>query len=488
VNFVEPILRQARLQPAAPAVIERERTTTYAELVDRILRTAGHLASLGIRPGDFLGLSLKDDSDHIVILLAVSRVGAIPIEIDWRSRPTERARVVNAFNPKVVIAAPGIEIGGSCPIIVLDQAWNAAVACAQHAIDLPMDWHAPAAILGSSGTTGLPNFTMATHLQLYLHAAAYLEMVPPTRRHRYLQTFPLYFSSGRKACLAYLMRGDTVILYPSLFSATEFMEAIRRLDVTIAFVAPSVVRQLLQTNAGPAPLFPEMDFLMSVGAPLFPEEKCAAIRELTPRFHEFYGATAIGPISILRPSDISERPTSVGRPLALIDVEVVDEDECPLGPDAPGRLRCRGPGLTSPVTGAGHSSAEDFRDGWHYPGELASIDPLGYIRLQGRTSEVIYRGGAKVFPAEVEAVLQAHDAVAESAVVAIRSPENEKEQVLVAYVTCRRELTQGELVAHCRTHLTAFKVPREINVVSALPKNSSGKLDKRALRLLAETR
>jgi acyl-coenzyme A synthetase/AMP-(fatty) acid ligase len=459
---------------------------TYAELADRVLRAAGYLAELGIKQGDSVGLCLKDDCEHLVVLLAIARLGGIAIEFDWRSRPTERTRVVNELVPKLVIAASGIDIGGSCSNIALDDDWNTALARAQHAVDLPLDWHAPAALLGSSGTTGIPKFTMATHLHLFLQAAAYLEMVPAIRRHRYLQAFPLYFSSGRKACVAFLMRGDTVILYPSLFSAAEFVEAVGRFDVTAGLIAPSLVRQLLQMTGHRTPLFPNIEFLSSVGAPLFPEEKGEALRQLTPEFHELYGATAIGPVSLLRPGDMAERPTSVGRPLALVDFEVVDEDERPIGPSASGRLRCRGPALTSPIIGVGHSPAEDFRNGWYYPGELASIDPLGYLYLKGRTLEVVYRGGAKIFPAEVEAALQSHDAVIESAVLAIRSSGNANEQVLVAYVTCGRGVTAGELMAHCRTHLSAFKVPRQINIVLALPKNSSGKIDKVALRLLAE--
>ena len=476
------------MRPAAPALIDEERTVTYAELAERVLRTAGYLAALGLKQGDFVGLSLKDDSEHLIVLIAVARIGAISIEIDWRTPLTERARVVSIFAPKLVIAAPGINFGESCPSVVLDSEWDAVVAQAPHAKDLPLDWNAPAAVLGSSGTTGLPKFTIATHLQLYLHAAAYLEMVPAARLHRYLQTFPLYFSAGRKACLAFLMRGDTVVLHPALFDARELIEAVSGLKVTVGFIAPSLVRQLLQMAGSRESLFPDMDFLMSVGAPLFAEEKSDALRRLTPNFYEFYGATAIGPISILRPSDMAERSTSVGRPLTLIDVEVVDEDDQLVGAYTVGRLRCRGPGLASPVIGLGHEPAQDFRNGWHYPGELASIDSQGYIYLKGRTSEVVFRGGAKIFPEEVEAILKMHDAVTESAAVAVQSSEDEHEQMMVAYVTCRRKVTAGELIAHCRTHLAGFKVPREIKIVSTLPKNSSGKIDKLTLKSLAEGR
>jgi acyl-coenzyme A synthetase/AMP-(fatty) acid ligase len=174
---------------------------------------------------------------------------------------------------------------------------------------------------------------------------------------------------------------------------------------------------------------------------------------------------------------MAERAASAGRAFPFADLEVADEDGQPVGPHTPGRLRCRGPGVASPV-GAGHGP-DDFRDGWYYPGEIAAMDERGYIFLQGRTAEVIFRGGAKIFPAEVEGVLQRYEGVHEAAVVGRATSTNESE--LIAFVATTRPVTAGELMAHCRTHLSAYKVPREIHILPELPRNTSGKLDKRAL-------
>jgi len=480
MNLTDPILRHGRMQPNAAALVDGDRTISYATLADLVLRTAGHLAALGVKRGDQVGICLKDDWQHVVALLAVLRLGATAVQMDWRSRPAEKARIAGAFALRSIIALPESGIDAPCPSVALDDAWHRAVAAADAFTGATEDRDLPAAVLASSGTTGLPKFTLATHVQLYLHAVAYLEIVPPTRRHRFLLTLPHYFSAGRLVALAHLMRGDTLVLHPSLFTAVEYARAVNRHHVTAGFIVPSVVRQLFAIAEPDKPLFPDLDVLVCGGAPLFPDEKRDALRKLAPKFHEMYGAAAIGPMSSLRPQDLIDHPTSVGRPFLLVDVEVVDEEDKPLGPGVPGRLRCRGLGLTTPVAGSGGgASVKDFRDGWHYPGEVAAIDELGYIHLQGRSSEVIFRGGAKIFPAEVEAVLQAHDAVAEAAVVGREGPD--RQQNVVAYVVARRPLPPGELIAHCRTRLTAFKVPQEIRVVPALPRNSSGKLDKRAL-------
>lgn len=465
------------MQPAAVALVDPDRTITYGELAQLVCSTAAHLASLGVRRGDQVGLCLKDDWRHAVALLAVARLGAAFVQIDWRSRPAEKARIADACDFRLVLTLPGADIGANCPSVALDSGWDRRVAAADSSRSVPDGGHDAFAILASSGTTGLPKFTVATHLQYYFRLANYREAMPSGKRRRYLSTLSMSFSAGRVAFLSHLLYGDTLIFYPAMFSAAEFVEAVSRHEASVAYVVPSALRQLLAIAETDKPLLPGLDVLLTAGAPLFPDEKREIFRKLTPNFHEIYGATAIGPMSLLRPQDMLERPESVGRPFPLVDIEVVDDNDRPVAAGETGRLRCRGPALTSPVQG--HAAAGDFRDGWHYPGELAALDKSGYLHLHGRTSEVVFRGGAKIFPTEIEAVLQAHHSVAEAAVIARASTGNEQE--LVAYVVAGAPVAAGQLLAHCRRRLTPYKVPREIHIVSELPRNASGKLDKRAL-------
>jgi acyl-CoA synthetase (AMP-forming)/AMP-acid ligase II len=479
MNLTAAIFRYARMQPKVAALIEGGRTITYGELAESTLHAAAHLAKVGVVRGDQIGVCLKDDSQHVIALLAIAYLGATAVQIDSRSRPTERSRILEAFPVRLVIASHENDKGIDCPKEFLDDASKLPIQGNIPSLDSIEDWHTPFATQASSGTTGLPKLTIATHFQYFFHMLSYLEVIPPGR-HRYLSTLPLYFSAGRLACFSHLFRGDTVILHPALFSPDEFLENVSRHRVTTAFVPPSVLRQLLAKTESHLPLLPKIVLLISGGSPLFAEERRQVTRVLTPRFCEMYGTAASGPMSALRGEDIEEQPTSVGRPFSFIDVEIVDDDDRALEPGAIGQLRCRGPGLTSPITTAPSATiAKDFRNGWYYPGELGSVDELGYIFLQGRTSEVIFRGGAKIFPSEVEAVLQAHECVAEAAVVGRALPNNEQEAM--AFVVLKRPSTPGELLAHCRTRLTAFKVPREIRIVVDLPRNSSGKIDKRAL-------
>jgi acyl-CoA synthetase (AMP-forming)/AMP-acid ligase II len=478
MNLTDPVLSHARIQPRSVALIEREQTMTYAELADRILRTAGYLAKLGIVRGDHVALCLKEDSHLIVVLLALARLGAIAVQIDSRSRPAERTRVIDAFPMRLALVTPESETGVNCPKVVLDATWRSAIDATDRTAVTVEDWHAPVVVQASSGTTGLPKFFIATHYQYHFHVVSYLEVMPPSR-HRFLLIMPLYFSAGRLCCFAHLLRGDTLILYPAQCSAREIIEIVSRHKVTATFIVTSMVRELLALTDDHQPLLPSIEVLISGGAPLLADEKLETLRKVTPRFCEMYGAAAIGPMAALRASEIREWPTSVGRPFSFVDIEIVDDHDRALDAGATGHLRCRGPGLTLPAANSSRAGGADFRNGWHYPGELASIDELGHIFLQGRKSEVIFQGGAKIFPSEVEGVLQAHESVVEATVVGRTLSNNEQE--VVAYVVTKRPVTPGELLAHCRTRLTAFKVPREIQIIAELPRNASGKVDKRAL-------
>lgn len=479
VNIVEPILRHARTRPEAPALVEGDRVMTYRELRSTLPRTAAYLKAVGIARGDRVGLCLKDTAEHLITLLALSLAGAVPVPLDWRASAAENQGFARALDMKLILAEPDARLSGELPVIALDAAWRHAAARAEPTRFPPTDWHDPFVVSASSGSTGAPKFTLMTHQQYHFAAAGTLELMALTGRHRFLSTLPLYYSGGRNSCMAHLLRGDCIVLAPSLLTPTEYVEMFRHQQATVGVVVPSLVRRFLRSPRGDLSL-PDTATIFCTGAPLHAEEKRAAVARLTPGFQERYGTAETLVIAASRAADFADRPDSVGQPHSLADIEVVDDDDRPLPDGAAGRLRYRGPGLASPV---GPAARANFRGGWFYPGEIARLDELGYIFLRGRDSDVIMRHGAKIHPAEVEIALQDHPAVAEAAVIGDR--EDDAEEMVVAFVVTRQSVRVGELVAHCRVRLTPHKVPRRIIIVPELPRNTAGKTDKRALARLA---
>ena len=481
MNMIWPVLHHAKVQPDTSALVEGDHVITYRELVNQISRTAACLLMLGLKPGDRVGICLKDTSAHVIAFLAVAGIGAVAVPLDWRARPAENSRFIEGLGLKCVLAEPDGRLPTGCVAVTIDANWHRAVNFAAPSALLSGDWQDPFVISASSGSTGAPKFTQMTHLQYHFAITAFLELMALAGRHRYLCTLPFYYSGGRNSCIAHLVRGDTVILYPNLFSAAEYADVVRRQGATIGFVAAPTVRSFLAA-ARDTPFLSGLTTFFSGGAPLQAEEKRQALHKLNPNFHERYATAETLGIAVLRPRDILERAESVGQPHSLAEIEVVDDDDRALDIGGVGRLRYRGPGLASPVSGDANQA--NFRDGWYYPGEIARLDELGFLYLQGRSSDVIMRSGAKIFPAEVEGVLLEHADVAEAAVVAGRGGENEEEAV--AFVVTRRPLQLGELIAHCRARLSPHKVPRHFRFMPELPTNTAGKIDKMSLaRLLA---
>ena len=184
-------------------------------------------------------------------------------------------------------------------------------------------------------------------------------------------------------------------------------------------------------------------------------------------------------MSLLGPGDLEEHGASVGRPVFAVEAEVVDASDGPLAAGETGRLRYRGPGVATGYHGDPEASREAFRDGWFYPGDLAAIDREGFVTLKGRAKDMILRGGVNIYPADIEATLTGHPAVAEAAVVAW--PSREFGEEIAAFVRLSAEVDPDELVAFCRERLARYKCPRAVFPVDDLPRNSAGKVLKAEL-------
>jgi len=478
MNLIQPILNHAKTRPQMSALVDGDREIRYAELADHVLRTAAHLVSLGVRPGDRIGVCLKDSWEHVVAFLAVASMGAVNVPLHWRAARAELSHLATVLSVKLALVEPQSAHDLNCTIVPIDDGWHRSVAEREPLMALVDDWQAPFVIAATSGSTGAPKFSVITHLQFYCGIAGFIELVALSGHHRYLATMPIYFAGGRLGLLSHLYRGDCVLLYGSLINGPDFARAAAELKATTAFVVPSLLRELLAIS-GAEPLLPGLALLMSGGAPLFAEEKRAAARKLSPNSCEMYGTAETNVISFLRSADVGSHAGSVGQPHSLMEVQVVDDRDRPLSVGEEGRLRVRGPALASPLAVPGSPTNTGFRDGWYCPGEIAALDERGFIFLTGRASEVIIRRGAKIYPAEVEAVLQQHPDVLECAVIGRRAADNEEE--VIAVLVRRRPLELASIVAHCRTYLEPAKRPQRIHFVGALPKNVNGKVDKKAL-------
>ena len=485
MNVCDEIARHAARRPETAALIDGGRVISYRELDLAVRRTASHLLALGVRAGDRVGLCLKDNAEHFVALLAVARMGAVILPLDWRAKPDELRRLERKFAPRLVLvedgAARSTEAFAATPTEALDDAWRAAVAAAPAPAPddaaFADDGAADFVIALSSGTTGEPRGAIVTHDEYIARIARYVRNYGATLGVTAVSVTPLAFSAGRNKVFYLLFGGGTIVLYPTLFAPEEFVEQVARHRAGYAFVVPTVLRWLLKLPDTGAPLLPSLKVLSTGGAFISAAEKREVLRRISPNLHISYSSSATGQISLLRPAEMATHAESVGRANHLVDVEIVDGDGQKLPPGEVGRLRCRGSGIGARFYG--EEPDGDARDGWIYTGELAMLDGDGYIFLKGRTSEIIIRDGINIYPEEIEQLLRAQAGVAEAAVVGKHSEAHGEEAV--AFVVADGPLDPHDLLAACRRRLMSYKVPSEIVVVDSLPKTTAGKIRKKEL-------
>lgn len=296
---------------------------------------------------------------------------------------------------------------------------------------------------------------------------------------RYLSATPLYFGGGRSFAMFTLHIGATLYLFPPPYEPEALCREIARTRATALFLVPTIIRRLLAlSDAALAPLG-HLRLLVSSGSALHAEERREIRRRLCRGFMEYYSSTEGGGVSTLTAEDPPQFDESVGRPVFAVEVECVDENHRPVPAGEIGRIRYRGPGTATGYWNDPEASREAFHDGWFYPGDLGMLDEHGYLYIKGRAKDMIIRGGVNIYPAEVEAVLQSHPAVADSAVVGW--PSREFNEEVAAFVILKQRVAADELRTLCRERLAPYKVPREVFVVDEFPRNTLGKVLKAEL-------
>jgi acyl-CoA synthetase (AMP-forming)/AMP-acid ligase II len=475
VNLTEPLAHHARTLPDRPAIVQGGRVVLYRDLDALVRRTASHLYALGLVPGEVTGVALKDSIEHLVILAALARAGIVILPLDWRWTAAEQERVTSHFGAKLVLVEPGRPHPADLRFVAVDGDWDKSVSKENPNREFP-DGDIPLLMSLSSGTTGRPKGPRIRHSQFIARFRVMWINLGFNSQDRFLSATPFYYGGGRTFALLMLHSGGTVFLLPPPYEPEALCEAVAKHRISALFLVPTLIRRLLTlSDAQLAPLR-SLRLLLSSGSALHPEERKVIRARMCNGFIEYYSSTEGGGVSFLTAEDPEKYGESVGRPVFGVDVECVDEEHRPLPPGKVGRIRYRGPAVADGFWNDLEASRESFRDGWWYPGDLGMLDESGYLYLKGRSKDMIIRGGINIYPGEVEAALQSHPAVADSAVVGW--PSHEFNEEVAAFVILKGAATASELRDLCKAQLAPYKVPREVFVVKDFPRNALGKVIK----------
>jgi fatty-acyl-CoA synthase len=486
------------------AIIDGERRFTYGEFASRAHRLAGALRGLGVGPGDRVAALCVNSHVMLELHNGVPLAGAVLVPLNIRLSPGELAAIVGHSGARVLVTtaelagtAASVTAGTGARLVVAGGAadeYEGLLAAAGPATTACEDERGLLAISYTSGTTGRPKGVMYHHRGAYLQALAAAYHARLAADSVYLWTLPMFHCDGWCFTWAVTAAGATHVCLRAI-DRDVVWDLLRTGGVTHFSAAPTVLTMVSsapQATAGP-PLDPPVR-VQTGGAPPSPA-LITRMAEAGLQVMHLYGLTeTYGPLAIndwhpewneepLASQAILQARQGVGNVIAD-RLRVVD----PSGQDVPadgatiGELVCRGNDVMLGYYRDEEATAAADLGGWFRTGDLAVMHPDGYAEIRDRAKDIIISGGENIASVEVERVLDAHPAVLESAVVG--RPHELWGEVPVAFVTLRQgsRASAAELTEHVRARLAHFKAPEDVIVVTDLPKTSTGKIQKHALR------
>ncbi|ASK60843.1 long-chain fatty acid--CoA ligase [Virgibacillus phasianinus] len=507
MNLSRQLSNTAQKLPNKPAYVFQGKTTTYMELDGAITKFASRLREMGYKKGDHIALAVGNSPYYVIGLYGALRLGAIVIPINPLYTAHEMTYILKNGDVKAVITMdvlmekfeaaadqlPAIDHYISCEsgkdvsfegfsLLPKLKSFSRIVAEGNLDFDTPeLDEHETAIILYTSGTTGNPKGAMLSHKNLYSNAKDVADYLTINGDDRVIAVLPMFHVFCLTVSLnAPLMNGGTVLIIPS-FSPTEVFRIAKEHGATVFAGVPTMYNYLLQSIAGNEGSFSRIRLCISGGSAM----PVSLLKQFEQAFNvkisEGYGLSEAAPVTCFNPLDRPRKPGSIGMNILHVVNKVVDEfgEEVPIG--EVGELIVKGPNVMKGYYKMPEETAHSLRNGWLYTGDMARKDDEGYFYIVDRKKDMIIVGGYNVYPREVEEVLYSHPDIAEAAVVGTPDP-NTGEAVISFVVSNDPSLKEKELLEFCKSHLAKYKVPREIEFMDELPKNTTGKILRKNLR------
>jgi acyl-CoA synthetase (AMP-forming)/AMP-acid ligase II len=483
----------AQCTPQALALRDGTRAVTWRALADAIDACARHLAGAGVRTGDRVVIVAENSLAQVASLFAASTLDACAVPVNPRLSARELDAIRDHAQPRATVYAIGIapEIDAHAQrhearAVDIDGIGRVALS-AGSGEGSPLD--GVAAMVYTTGTTGRPKGVMLTHANLVFVATVSARLRELGPSDRVYGALPIYHVYGLASMLlGAFTAGASLHLVPR-FDARRALDAMARDGITIVQGVPAMYTRMLEQLAGDArATAPCVRYLYAGGSPLDPALK----REVESRFglalHNGYGLTETSPTVSQTRLDAPRGDTSVGPPIPGIEVRIVDARQCDVASGAVGELWVRGPNVMRGYYRDPEATAQAITaDGWLRTGDLARQEEDGALFIVGRGKDLIIRSGLNVYPGEVESVLNAHPAVAQSVVVGRAAAGGNEEVVAFVELAAGRTATVEELREHAAAQLAPYKRPSEIRIMSALPASATGKILRGRLKELAAT-
>ena len=485
-----------------PAIVEGSDSWTYGEFGARVFKLATVLTDKGLSPGARFAIFAKNSRFFEELRWAGFVSGIVPVAVNWRLAPPEIEHVLHDSSCTITFIDEDFESVFDSPAL---SKWQGGLQILGDELESMID-HATAfnsnvdikpdddaMLFYTGGTTGRSKGVRLSHWNIISCGMAYGLEVGARSDDIFLHVAPMFHSADLLAT-AWFLNGAAHSYLPA-FSPVGFLDTIseNRISVTVtvpamlmaivsgADIAKADISTLRTLIYGASPMafewtekvakaFPDVDFL-----------NCYGMTETSPDL-TIFGAREFR--AAIENGDRKGVVNSVGKPNALVDLRVVAGDGTDVAPGGVGELWARGPNIMNGYLNLPEETAAAISDGWLHTGDLARIDEDGYVYLLDRLKDLIISGGENIYSSEVEAALHRHSAVGEASVIGV--PDDRLGEALLGVIVLRpdAEVTEEELIEHCRDLIGGYKIPRKYAFVESLNKSALGKVLKAELREL----
>ncbi|MFL5691454.1 MAG: long-chain-fatty-acid--CoA ligase [Ktedonobacteraceae bacterium] len=488
---------------------EDVRELTNVDIAREAAQLAVGLHTLGIQKGDRVIVMMVNCPEVIISYQAIARAGAVIIPVMPLLKAPEVRYIAENSAAKAIITSPillpllrgaladittmqHIICTGDTPesgtahtgpsIHAYRDVVNSGVEGAEDFLK-PVQDVSPddvAVILYTSGTTGRPKGVVLTHRNLISNA---IGGRGPERESRDEETnlavLPLAHAYGIVAANVFFLRGLTIIAHPR-FDTSAVLSAIERYRIASFAGVPAMFVALLYTPDADKYDTSSLQTCVSGSAPLPVAILESFEQKFGCRILEGYGLSEASAVLTGHGLDMPRKAGSVGKPIAGVEVVVVDEHDQPVPVGEVGEVIARGPNIMHGYYNMPEETKATLRDGWLHTGDMGRFDEDGYLYIVERKKDLIIRGGFNIYPRDVEEVLNSHPAVLEASVVGV--PSERMGEEVKAFVVTRSPVDAETLMTYCRQSLANYKTPSQIEFINALPRNAVGKIDKKELR------
>lgn len=498
-HLVDALRRYAAQTPDAPALEFEARRLSFRQLYERSCRIANALTAAGVGRGDRVSILDKTSTTTMELFFACGLIGAIMMPLNWRLSPAEVAGILSDGAPSVIFVADELRhllaeappiaatIGLGAPF----EAWLGDAGTTDPGV--PHGPHDPVLLLYTSGTTGTPKGVMLTH-ESHGYSGEVAKAWDFNPASVNLVAMPLFHIGGLGYGMMGMSQGGHTVLIQQPDPALV-IDLIERCGVTHALFVPTVIQALVDHAEKHPARLSSFRRMVYGAAPIGEDTLRRAMAVFQCAFTHAYGLTeSSGTVVTLQPEDhdpdgpLKSRLRSCGKALPWVELGLFDPATGKrVAPGDVGEIRLRTPMNMLGYWGKPDETAAAITaDGWLCTGDAAWQDADGYLYIHDRYKDMIVSGGENIYPAELENTLQSHPGIAEVSVIG--TPHPRWGETPRAFVVPRQgaELTESEVIAYTRARLATYKCPTSVVFVEALPRNASGKVLKREIRLMDE--